>query len=64
MKCIKLIKESKNNDLGTIIRVTDTEADTRVKSGSWAFVPKSDYKKFLYPEGKESVKPEKEKKKK
>ena len=44
MKCIKVIKETKDNKVGTIRRVTDSEADTKVSSGVWAFCPKSEWK--------------------
>ena len=44
MKCIKVIKETKDNKLGTIRRVGDNEADTKVSSGVWAFCPKSEWK--------------------
>jgi hypothetical protein len=39
MKCIKVVKETKDNKLGTIRRVTDSEADTKVSSKIWAFCP-------------------------
>jgi hypothetical protein len=44
MKCIKTIKESTTYTLGEIRRVTDIEADERVKGGYWKFVPKSEWK--------------------
>ena len=44
MKCIKTIKEAKSYTLGEIRRVTDIEADERVKGGYWKFVPKSEWK--------------------
>lgn len=44
MKCIKTIKEAKSYTLGEIKRVSDTEADERVKGGYWKFVPKSEWK--------------------
>lgn len=44
MKCIKLIKQIKNGELGEVIRTTDTEAELRVKGGNWAYAPKSEWK--------------------
>lgn len=44
MKCIKTIKEAKSYTLGEIRRVTDIEADERVKGGYWKFVPKNEWK--------------------
>ena len=44
MKCIKSIKETKTVKLGTIQRVVDEEADVKVKTGEWKFVPKSEWK--------------------
>lgn len=44
MKCIKVIKETKDNKVGTIRRVTNSEADTKVSTGVWGFIPKSEWK--------------------
>ena len=44
MKCIKVVRETKDNKIGTIRRVADTEADTKVSSKVWAFCPKSEWK--------------------
>ena len=44
MKCIKSIKETKTVKLGTIQRVVDKEADVKVKTGEWKFIPKSEWK--------------------
>jgi hypothetical protein len=44
MKCIKVVKETKDNKIGTIRRVADSEADTKVSSKVWAFCPKSEWK--------------------
>jgi hypothetical protein len=44
MKCIKVIKEAKSYTLGEVRRVADVEADERVKTGIWKFVPKSEWK--------------------
>jgi hypothetical protein len=44
MKCIKAIKNNVNVDTGDVIRITDTEAEKRVKSGYWMYVPKSEWK--------------------
>ena len=44
MKCIKSIKETKTVKLGTIQRIDDKEADVRVQTGEWKFIPKSEWK--------------------
>jgi hypothetical protein len=46
MKCVKVIKATPNNALGTIHRLADQEADKRVESGIFMYVPKSEYKTF------------------
>ena len=46
MKCIKAIKSSKSVEVGTVNRVDDTEAETRVKTGYWAYAPKSEWKTY------------------
>jgi hypothetical protein len=44
MKCIKLIKQAKNIEVGTITRVDNNEAESRVKGGYWKYVPKNEWK--------------------
>ena len=44
MKCIKCIKVAKGYEIDEIRRITDVEADERVKGGYWKFVPKSEWK--------------------
>lgn len=44
MKCIKCIKVAKGYELDEIRRVSDTDADERVKGGYWKFIPKSEWK--------------------
>lgn len=44
MKCIKVIKQTKPYELGDIRRIEDLEADVKVKTGYWAFCPKSEWK--------------------
>ena len=44
MKCIKVIKATKDHEVGTIRRVEDREADSKVGSGYWMFIPKSEWK--------------------
>ena len=46
MKCIKVVKETKENKVGTIRRVANTEADSKVSTGYWAFCPKSEWKEL------------------
>lgn len=44
MKCIKSIKATKNTEVGHITRIDDIEAEAKVKTGYWAYVPKSEWK--------------------
>jgi hypothetical protein len=44
MKCIKAIKETKSYTLGEIRRTDDVDADQKVASGVWQFIPKSEWK--------------------
>ncbi len=44
MKCVKVIKETPNNPLGTIQRLADKEADKKVDSGIFKYIPKSEWK--------------------
>ena len=44
MKCIKCIKVAKGYELDEIRRVSDEDADDRVKGGYWKFIPKSEWK--------------------
>jgi hypothetical protein len=47
MKCIKCIRVAKGYELDEIRRVSDTDADEKVKGGYWKFVPKSEWKGTL-----------------
>lgn len=44
MKCIKCIKQTKSYDLDEIRRTDDKDADEKVLSGVWKFIPKSEWK--------------------
>jgi len=44
MKCIQAIRESKYAKIGDIKRVSDTEANEKVDTKYWKFVPKSEWK--------------------
>ena len=44
MKCIKCIRVAKGYEIDEIRRVSDEDADDRVKGGYWKFVPKSEWK--------------------
>lgn len=46
MKCIKTIRATKNNEVGVIKRVSDVEADARVRGGSWMYVSKTEFKTY------------------
>jgi hypothetical protein len=61
MKTIKAIKESKYSKEGDLKRVTDKDADVKVQSGYWMYVPKKewkDYNKSLMEEKKSNEKTE------
>lgn len=49
MKCIKAIKSSKYSDVGEIKRVSNAEAEEKVQTGYWVYVPKSEYKQAPTP---------------
>lgn len=49
MKCIKTTKSTKNTEVGTIIRINDADAETKVKTGYWQYVPKSEWKAVTKP---------------
>ncbi len=44
MKCIKSVKQTKQVNLGEIIRTTDEDAMEKVKGGNWAYVSKMEWK--------------------
>lgn len=44
MKCVKVIKATPNNPLGSIQRLADKEADKKVDSGFFKYIPKSEWK--------------------
>ena len=62
MKCIKSVKPIKNVDSGTILRVSDVDADKKVKSGDWKFTTKSDWKLNLKSIIDEKIEDKKEEK--
>ena len=47
MKCIKCIKVAKGYEIDEIRRISDIEADEKVKGGYWKFIPKSEWKGTL-----------------
>jgi hypothetical protein len=44
MKCIQAIRETKYAKVGDIKRVSDAEANEKVDTKYWKFVPKSEWK--------------------
>jgi hypothetical protein len=44
MKCIKSIKTLKNTEIGEIVRIDDVEAESKVKTGYWSYISKSEWK--------------------
>lgn len=44
MKCVKCLKATKNYQLNEIRRVDDKEAEEKVKSGNWKYIPKEEWK--------------------
>jgi hypothetical protein len=55
MKCIKCIRQTKSYDLDEIRRTDDQDAEEKVKSGTWKFIPKSEWKATKKPEPKVEV---------
>ena len=53
MKCIKCIRQTKTYDLGEIRRTDDIDAEQKVKSGNFKYIPKTEWKG-----SKESIKVE------
>ena len=47
MKCIKCIKVAKGYEFDEIRRISDIDADEKVKGGYWKFIPKSEWKGTL-----------------
>jgi hypothetical protein len=47
MKCIKCIRQTKSYDLDEIRRTDDQDAEDKIKSGTWKFIPKSEWKATL-----------------
>ena len=44
MKCIKATRESKYATLGDIKRVSNSDANEKVSTNYWKFIPKSEWK--------------------
>jgi hypothetical protein len=44
MKCIQAIRETKYSKVGDIKRVSDSEANEKVDTKYWKFIPKSELK--------------------
>ena len=44
MKCIKSIKTLKNTEIGEILIIDDVEAESKVKTGYWSYISKSEWK--------------------
>ena len=55
MKCIKCIRQTKQYDLDEIRRTDDQDAEDKVKSGTWKFIPKSEWKATKKSEPKVEV---------
>ena len=63
MKCIKAIKNTGPYKQGHLLRVVDKDADLRVSTGDWKFIPKSEFKGADVKEVIQEVVEEKKKKK-
>lgn len=46
MKCIKTIKPTKSREVGEFLRIDDVEAESKVRTGYWAYVSKSQWKEY------------------
>lgn len=66
MKCIQAVKENNNYKKGHIARVENKEADLKVSTGLWSFIPKSLWKTETRGETPQAVEetPKKKKSKK
>lgn len=64
MKCIQAIKDNNSYKKGYIARVEDKEADLKVSTGYWSFIPKSLWKTEIRGTTPTVVQEEKPKKKK
>ena len=64
MKCIQAIKDNNSYKKGYIARVEDKEADLKVSTGYWSFIPKSLWKTEIRGTPPAVVQEEKPKKKK
>ena len=58
MKCIKAIRATKHSDIGDIKRLTEVEADEKVSTGYWKFVPKMEWKEATRGKKVEAVREE------
>lgn len=47
MKCIKTIKPTKTRVVGEYLRIDDVEAESKVRTGYWAYAPKSQWKEYV-----------------
>lgn len=56
MKCIKAIKSQKTAQIGDIVRINDVDAESRVRTGYWQYISKSEYKGKIN-ENAEKLKP-------
>jgi hypothetical protein len=63
MKCIKSIKTSNKGEIGDYLRTTDSDAEVKVKSGFWAYAPKTEYKTWMRGEAERSETPQSKEKK-
>ena len=48
MKCIKTIKKTNSREIGEVIRIEENEAENKVKTGFWAYCPKSEWKTYTF----------------
>ena len=64
MKCIQAIKDNNNYKKGHISRVENKDADLKVSTGDWKFIPKAQWKSETRGETPTVVTEEKPKKKK
>lgn len=63
MKCIKSIKTSNKGEIGDYLRTTDADAEVKVKSGFWAYAPKTEYKTWRRGETEKNETPQSKDKK-
>ena len=46
MKCVKSVRETKSSKIGDIVRISNNDANEKVSTGYWMYVPKKEWKEY------------------